>query len=71
MNISAAILIPSTDQDLGTRSQSLYSHVGMGLPNAILGVTEASKEDTSSKKMNRGVGVYRDDARKPFVLSSM
>ena len=33
----------------------------MGPPDAILGVTEAFKRDTNPKKMNLGVGAYRDD----------
>jgi len=43
----------------------------MGPPDAILGVTEAFKRDTNPKKMNLGVGAYRDDAGKPFVLPSV
>ena len=41
----------------------------LGPPDAILGVTEAFKKDTDSRKMNLGVGAYRDDAGKPFVLN--
>lgn len=33
----------------------------MGPPDAILGVTEAFHRDTNPKKMNLGVGAYRDD----------
>lgn len=43
----------------------------MGPPDAILGVTEAFKKDTSPKKMNLGAGTYRDDAGKPYVLPSV
>ena len=43
----------------------------MGPPDAILGVTEAFKRDTNPNKMNLGVGAYRDDEGKPFVLSSV
>ncbi|KAK7913059.1 hypothetical protein WMY93_013270 [Mugilogobius chulae] len=42
---------------------------GNGPPDPILGVTEAFKKDTNPKKMNLGVGAYRDDQGKPFVLS--
>lgn len=41
----------------------------MGPPDPILGVTEAFKRDTNSKKMNLGVGAYRDDNGKPYVLN--
>lgn len=40
----------------------------MGPPDAILGVTEAYKRDTNPKKINLGVGAYRDDNGKPYVL---
>lgn len=40
----------------------------MGPPDAILGVTEAYKRDTNPKKINLGVGAYRDDDGKPYVL---
>lgn len=43
----------------------------MGPPDPILGVTEAFKRDTNSKKMNLGVGAYRDDNGKPYVLPSI
>ncbi len=43
----------------------------MGPPDPILGVTEAFKKDSNPDKMNLGVGAYRDDAGKPFVLPSV
>ncbi|KAA0189371.1 hypothetical protein HAZT_HAZT008646 [Hyalella azteca] len=43
----------------------------MGPPDAILGVTEAFKKDTNPNKINLGVGAYRDDNNKPFVLPSV
>jgi aspartate aminotransferase len=48
-----------------------WGDVEMGPPDAILGVTEAYKRDTNPKKINLGVGAYRDDAGKPFVLPSV
>lgn len=38
-----------------------FGNVEMGPPDAILGVTEAYKRDTNPKKVNLGVGAYRDD----------
>uniref|UniRef100_A0A3B3QRL9 Aspartate aminotransferase n=1 Tax=Paramormyrops kingsleyae TaxID=1676925 RepID=A0A3B3QRL9_9TELE len=46
-----------------------WSGVQMGPPDPILGVTEAFKRDTNPKKMNLGVGAYRDDQGKPYILS--
>lgn len=50
---------------------SWWSHVEMGPPDPILGVTEAFKRDPNPKKMNLGVGAYRDDNNKPFILPSV
>jgi aspartate aminotransferase len=53
------------------RPISAWSKVPQGPPDPILGVTEAFKADSNPKKMNLGVGAYRDDANKPFVLPSV
>ncbi|XP_044752530.1 aspartate aminotransferase, mitochondrial [Coccinella septempunctata] len=50
------------------RLGSWWSQVEMGPPDAILGVTEAYKRDTNPNKINLGVGAYRDDNGKPYVL---
>ncbi|KAF2787800.1 mitochondrial aspartate aminotransferas-like protein [Melanomma pulvis-pyrius CBS 109.77] len=54
----------------GVRAVSAWSKVPQG-PPAILGITEAFKADTNSEKINLGVGAYRDDKGKPFVLPSV
>ena len=51
--------------------RSWWSDVTMGPPDAILGVTENFKKDSNPNKMNLGVGAYRDDEGKPFVLPSV
>lgn len=56
---------------LNTRASSWWSHVEMGPPDAILGITEAYKKDENPKKINLGAGAYRDDNGKPFVLPSV
>jgi aspartate aminotransferase len=53
------------------RSSSWWSNVEMGPPDAILGISEAFKRDSNPSKMNLGVGAYRDDAGKPYVLPSV
>jgi len=63
--------IKMTERHFCFPSRSWWSSVEMGPPDAILGVTEAFKRDTNPKKMNLGVGAYRDDAGKPFVLPSV
>lgn len=56
---------------ISTRHSSWFAEVPMGPPDAILGVTEAFKKDSNPKKINLGVGAYRDDNGKPFVLPSV
>ncbi|KAI9303491.1 aspartate aminotransferase [Cunninghamella echinulata] len=50
---------------------STWNNVPQGPPDAILGVTEAFKKDSDPRKMNLGVGAYRDDNGKPYVLESV
>lgn len=56
----------------GSRAASQWwGNVQMGPPDVILGITEAYKRDSDPKKVNLGVGAYRDDDGKPFVLPSV
>ena len=45
-------------------TRSFWTHVPMGPPDPIIGVTEAFNRDTNPNKMNVGVGAYRDDSGK-------
>lgn len=56
---------------ISQRASSWWGAVQMGPPDVILGVTEAYKKDANPKKINLGVGAYRDDSGKPFVLPSV
>lgn len=51
-----------------TQSYTTWNAVPLGPPDAILGITEAFKADASPSKVNLGVGAYRDDQGKPYVL---
>ena len=48
---------------------SVWSGLKLGPPDPILGVTQAFLADKNPKKINLGVGAYRDDNGKPFVLN--
>ncbi|KAI9625194.1 hypothetical protein KEM48_008514 [Puccinia striiformis f. sp. tritici PST-130] len=50
---------------------STWSNVPPGPPNPILAVGDAFRACTSPLKMNLGVGAYRDEEGKPFVLPSV
>ncbi|MCJ1253410.1 aspartate transaminase aat1 [Lignoscripta atroalba] len=57
-----------------SRPASTWVNVPQGPPDvsfAILGITEAFKADTYGEKINLGVGAYRDDKGKPYVLPSV
>jgi len=43
----------------------------MAPTDPILGITEAFKNDKDPKKVNLGVGAYRDDNGKPWILPSV
>jgi len=53
------------------RAVSTWSSVPAGPPDPILGVTEAFKADKDPRKINLGVGAYRDGDGKPYVLNSV
>lgn len=53
------------------RSIATWSNVPAGPPDPILGITEAFKACSNPSKMNLGVGAYRDQDGKPFVLPSV
>ncbi|KAF5099136.1 hypothetical protein D0Z03_001084 [Geotrichum reessii] len=68
---SVRVAVASPRLALSIANKSTWANVQQGPPDAILGITEAFKKDTFEKKINLGVGAYRDDAGKPFVLPSV
>lgn len=50
---------------------STWANIQAGPPDPILGVTEAFKKDQDPRKINLGVGAYRDEDGKPYVLPSV
>lgn len=54
-----------------TRASSAWSGVKMGPPDPILGLSVAFNQDKHPDKVNLGVGVYRGDDNKPYVLPSV
>ncbi|KAM6498160.1 aspartate aminotransferase [Amanita muscaria] len=69
--LSAVVRRSTVTFTAGRRSISCWSAVPAGPPDPILGVTEAFKADKDPKKINLGVGAYRDGAGKPYVLNSV
>mmetsp|Transcript_25339 Transcript_25339/g.58352 ORF Transcript_25339/g.58352 Transcript_25339/m.58352 type:complete len:423 (+) Transcript_25339:13-1281(+) len=53
------------------RPKSYFAEVPMGAPDPILGLTDAYNKDTDTKKVNLGVGAYRGDDGKPYILPSV
>lgn len=50
---------------------SIFDKVKMAPPDPIVGLTVAFKEDKDSRKVSLGVGAYRSDEGKPWVLPSV
>lgn len=50
---------------------STWAAVPAGPPDPILGITEAFKADQDPRKINLGVGAYRDENGKPYVLNAV
>eukprot|EP01120_Amphizonella_sp_Union-15-10_P017527 TRINITY_DN975_c0_g1_i1.p1 TRINITY_DN975_c0_g1~~TRINITY_DN975_c0_g1_i1.p1 ORF type:complete len:440 (-),score=88.16 TRINITY_DN975_c0_g1_i1:71-1360(-) len=50
---------------------NFWGNVEMGPPDPILGITERYNKDPNPKKINLGVGAYRDDEGKPYILNSV
>ncbi|KAH9082061.1 pyridoxal phosphate-dependent transferase [Lactarius deliciosus] len=60
-----------TSVRMALRTVSTWSNVPAGPPDPILGVTEAFRADKDPRKINLGVGAYRDGDGKPYVLNSV
>ncbi|WWD20889.1 hypothetical protein CI109_105367 [Kwoniella shandongensis] len=48
-----------------------WATIPEGPPDPIIGVNDAFKKDTSKTKVNLGVGAYRDENGKPYILESV
>ena len=48
---------------------STWSALKSAPPDPILGLNEAFKKESNPKKVLLGMGVYRDDDNKPFILN--
>lgn len=54
---------------MATSEGSRLAEVPQAPPDPILGVSEAFKNDTNDLKLNLGVGAYRTEEIKPYVLN--
>lgn len=52
-----------------SRAFSTWGHIEPAPLDLILGLNESFKADTNPKKVLLGMGVYRDDAGKPYILN--
>jgi len=66
---SSSIYNSNVNFQMKIRANSFWTKVEKGPEDPILGVTVAFNKDTSNQKMNLGVGAYRDDNGKPYILS--
>lgn len=54
---------------MSSAQSSRLADVPQAPPDPILGVSEAFKNDTHELKLNLGVGAYRTEEIKPYVLN--
>ena len=54
-----------------SRSFSVWENVKAAPADPILGLNEAFLKDTAPNKILLGMGVYRDNENKPYVLPSV
>lgn len=47
---------------------NIFAKVPMAPPDPIIGVNIAFQSDTDNRKVNLGVGAYRDDNSKPYIF---
>jgi aspartate aminotransferase len=47
---------------------NIFAKVPMAPPDPIIGVNTAFNADTDARKVNLGVGAYRDDNAKPYIF---
>ena len=52
-------------------SASHWANIVQAPPDGILGLNQAFAADKSPTKVNLGVGAYRDDNGKPYILPSV
>lgn len=48
-----------------------WNEIPLAPPDKILGISEAYQKDANSKKINLGVGAYRDNSGQPIVFPSV
>ncbi|CAK7909901.1 aspartate aminotransferase, cytoplasmic [[Candida] anglica] len=53
------------------RCLSSFNEIPLAPPDKILGISEAYVKDTNSKKINLGVGAYRDNTGRPIIFPSV
>ena len=47
---------------------SLWTDITAAPADPIMGLSEAFKKDSNPNKQNLGIGAYRDNAGKPYIL---
>eukprot|EP00639_Heterosigma_akashiwo_P001693 CAMPEP_0194575838 /NCGR_PEP_ID=MMETSP0292-20121207/11171_1 /TAXON_ID=39354 /ORGANISM="Heterosigma akashiwo, Strain CCMP2393" /LENGTH=350 /DNA_ID=CAMNT_0039427723 /DNA_START=235 /DNA_END=1284 /DNA_ORIENTATION=- len=56
---------------IARRPRSDFADVPLAPPDAIFGLNEAFRNDPNPNKVSLGVGAYRDDEGRPFLLPSV
>ena len=68
IGLNAGRFIPRGDMSLRCLSSSPWADYAMAPPDPIIGLGDAFRADDFPQKVIVGVGAYRDDLGKPYVL---
>ena len=71
LSTSISIMTSANNGFHNTEAAKVWEAVPQAPPDAIFQLTASYKADTFEQKVNLGVGAYRDDNGKPFVLPSV
>lgn len=63
--------LPRASKQFSTSAGHWLGDVPMGPADPILGLTERFNKDADARKVSLGVGAYRDDNGKPYLLPSV
>lgn len=66
--MSAAHRLTHLSSQINSMSESIFADLALAPADAIFALTASYKSDTFKDKVNLGVGAYRDDQGKPYVL---
>ena len=63
--------VKGVQESLTNKNKYVFNHIDQAPPDPILGTNTAFNNDKDPKKVNLGIGAYRDDEGKPVVFKAV